>query len=93
MVLDLFLSLTVEVDGPDVPQQSPSLHRVHGAAHPGAARTQVLEHVVKSVGHGVNSVDDKLDLPLLFVQRVPADTLLTCRDKEDCNTRTLCFKE
>lgn len=72
--------LTVEVDGSDVAEQQTSLHGVHAAADPRAAGTQILVHAVQSVGHSVNCIDHKLDLPLLLVGRVAADPLLACRD-------------
>lgn len=76
--------LTVEADGSDVAEEGPSLHRIHAAADPGPARTQILLHVVQSVSHGVNRIDHKLDFTLLFVRRAPADPLVTCRDQNHC---------
>lgn len=69
---------TIEVDSSDVVQQQAPLHGVHVAADAAAVGTQVVVHVVQGVGHGVDGVDDKLNLPLLLVGRVLADPLLAC---------------
>lgn len=72
--------LTVKVDSSDVVQQQASLYGVHVAADTMVAGTQVLVHVVESVGNGVDGIDHKLNLPLLLIGRVLTDPLVTCGD-------------
>ena len=69
--------LTVEADVADVLEQFLPSCQVHLGADAGVLRTQVPLHVVEGVGHGVHGVHHELNLPLLLVLGIDADTLLT----------------
>lgn len=69
--------LTIEADTADVLEQFLPSSQIHLRADAGVLWTQVSLHVVEGVGHGVHRVDHKLDLTLLLVLGISADTLLT----------------
>lgn len=70
-------SLTVEADAADVLEEFLPSGQVHLGADAGVLGTQVPLHVVEGVGHGVHRIDHKLDLTLLLILGINADTLLT----------------
>lgn len=73
--------LTVEVHAADVLEQLLASCVLHLGADPRVVGAEVLVHVVQRVCHGVHSIDHKLDLPLLLVVGVFANSLLPCTVK------------
>lgn len=78
MLLKQWSLLTVEVNTADVLEQLFASRVLHLRADPRVVGTEVLVHVVKSVCHGIHSIDHKLDLPLLLIVGVFANSLLSC---------------
>ncbi len=58
---------TCEVDVADVLEQQRAIDSFHLGAEANFPRTEVFVHVVQSMSHGVNCINHKLNLPLLFV--------------------------
>lgn len=68
--------LTIEAGVTNVLQQSLSFSGLHMWTNARMIRTQVLLHVVQSVGHGVHCVDHELHFPFLLIFVVNSDALL-----------------
>lgn len=68
--------LTIEAGVTNVLQQSLSFSGLHMWTNARMIRTQVLLHVVQSVGHGVHRVNHELHLPFLLIFGVNPDALL-----------------
>ena len=58
---------TCKVDVTDILEQQSAIDSIHLRAEANFSRTQVFVHVMQRVSHGINGIDHKLDLPLLFI--------------------------
>ena len=58
---------TCEVDIADVLEQQCAVDAIHLGAEADFSRAEILVHVMQSMSHGINCVNHKLDLPLLFI--------------------------
>lgn len=83
-----YSQLTVEVNAAYVLEQLFASRVLHLGADPRVVGTEVLVHVVERMGHGVHSIDHKLDLPLLLVVGVFANSLLSCTLKTNTHIYT-----
>lgn len=88
MLLKKRSQLTVEVNAAYVLEQLFASCVLHLGADPRVVGTEVLVHVVERVCHSIHSIDHKLDLPLLLIVGVFANSLLSCTLKTNTHTYT-----
>lgn len=87
MLLKKQSQLTIEVNAAYVLEQLFASRVLHLGAEPRVVGTEVLVHVVERVCHGVHSIDHELDLPLLLIVGVFANSLLSCTSKTNTHTQ------
>lgn len=81
--------LTVEVNTADVLQQLLAPCMFHLWADTRIIAAQILVHLMEGMSHGINSIDHKLNSPLLLIVGVFPNSLLSCTVKE-IHTKDIC---
>lgn len=79
-------SLTIEVNMADILQQLLAACLLHLWAHSAVVSTQILVHVMKSMGHGIDSINHKLYFTFLLIIGVFSNSLLSCTLKQETHT-------